>query len=117
MEGSCRVGCAVKILSARVAEIDSFGVNNGAVTRLGFVVYADSGVSIAHSRQEMEVSGVGKSCCSRNMSYDSTSIPNRKDHIRNVRTDDGCVGASGGYGVEGKAGVVVLLPKRLSYER
>ena len=23
------------------------------------------------------------------MSYDSTSIPDRKDHIRNVRTDEG----------------------------
>lgn len=66
MEGPCRVGCAVKVLGARVAEIDSFRIDNGAVAGLGFVM------------------------------------------------DDGCVGPGGGDGVEGKAGEVVFLPKRLS---
>ena len=38
MEGSRRVGCAVQVLSARVAEVDSFRVDDGAVAWLGFIV-------------------------------------------------------------------------------
>ena len=36
-----------------------------------------------------QVSGVERSSCSRNMSCDSTSIPNRKDQLGIVRTDHG----------------------------
>ena len=38
MQGPRRVGGAVEILGARVAEIDGFGVDDGAVARFGFVV-------------------------------------------------------------------------------
>lgn len=38
MQGPCRVGCAVEVLSAGIAEVDGFGVDGGAVAWFGFVV-------------------------------------------------------------------------------
>ena len=43
MQGSRRVGRAVEVLSARVAEVDGLGVDDGAVARFGLVV-DDGGV-------------------------------------------------------------------------
>lgn len=38
MQGTRCVGCAVKVLSARIAEVDGLGVDNGAVAWFRFVV-------------------------------------------------------------------------------
>ena len=38
VQGPRRVGCAVEVLGARVAEVDGAGVDGGAVARFGFVV-------------------------------------------------------------------------------
>ena len=38
VHGSSRVGCAVQVLGTRVAEVDGFGVNGGAVAWFGLVV-------------------------------------------------------------------------------
>ena len=38
MQGARCVGRAVEVLSARIAEVDGFGVDDGAVAWFGFVV-------------------------------------------------------------------------------
>ena len=64
------------------------------------VCYAHFGVSRGYPMQGngavRRVPGVERSFCSRNMSYDSTSIPNRKAQLRKLRT------VAGGRGTDAR---------------
>ena len=56
------------------------------------IFYADFGVSIDYSRQEMKLKkqlfGASRSSCPQKMSYKSISGPNRADNSRSVRTEN-----------------------------
>ena len=60
------------------------------IGRMG-VFYGDTGVSIADSGQSMELHDRSREMkrfsCSRNIAYGSIAMPNREDHIRDVRTN------------------------------